>query len=258
MKPDEKGLTLVNHIAGPLVAYALAFAYERGFAGVFGIPEGAIEVSLAQVFTAASVLFGGALGAVLLGDVILSLLPPLEGALRASVARLVALLLGFIVAYIIPYRFLWREWIGAVYVLTMFVFLELLLPLVTQRSHKTYQDKLGAQEKLDLRQSKLSGSLQEILGVWNTAVIVGVLIALVASYNYGRARAMTQETYLVTDSPAEMVVLRVYEGRLVCAPLDRKAKAVDRAFMFLDLMDATNKVFRLEDVGPLQPKGERH
>jgi len=259
MKPDEKSVSrwLIT-IAGPLVAYALAFACERGFAGVFGIPEGFIEISLGQVFIAASGFFGAALAAVLIGDIILSFLPPLEGALRASVVRLVALLLGLIVAYIIPYRSLWREWIDAVYMLVLFTFLELLLPLATQRGHKTYRDKLEAQERLDLQQSKLSDSLQEMLGIWNTAVIMGVLIALIASYNYGRARALTQKTYLVTDSPQEMVVLRAYGSRLVCAPLDRRAKAVDRAFMLLDLTDATNKVFRLEDVGPLQPKVERH
>ena len=58
----------------------------------------------------------------LLGDDPFLLLPPLEGS-PCSVARLVALLLGFIVAHNTLQVSL-REWIGAVYVLTMFVFLE--------------------------------------------------------------------------------------------------------------------------------------
>ena len=48
-----------------------------------------------------------------------------------------------------------------------------------------------------------------------------------------------------------MVVLKVYNDRLIVAPIDKKNKVISPEFTFINLDDSNIPALDLEDIGPI-------
>jgi len=72
----------------------------------------------------------------------------------------------------------------------------------------------------------------------------------------GRAIALNQSEFLVITTSSEMVVLRAYGDKLLCAPFDRTKKEVKRTFSILKIAEDSNLKLSLEEVGPLHMEKE--
>lgn len=84
-------------------------------------------------------------------------------------------------------------------------------------------------------------------GVW----IVWVL-ALALSFTAGHSQASRSRHFFVIAQRPEWVVLRIYGARAVTAELLRKEKGFRPNYRVFNI-DASDAVFRMEDLGPLAP-----
>ena len=82
-----------------------------------------------------------------------------------------------------------------------------------------------------------------------------LVVALVyVAWGVGRYRAIYQESFYVTNTSPEAVVLQVTADYVICAPFDRSSKEIEPAFQILKNEEDPSIIFRLEQVGPLHPK----
>jgi len=71
-------------------------------------------------------------------------------------------------------------------------------------------------------------------------------------YSAGRAHALKQTEYLFPSTYEQSVVLRIYGDNMICAPVDRDKKEVQRSFFVLNVSGATPPTLKLEKIGPLK------
>lgn len=119
--------------ASPVVAYLFTWVYEAGYCSIFGIPRSFISLSLTTVFVVAGgLLFVGAVLFCLSNLIVIVGLVGPHTPIRRSLARLVPLAL-MLMAMLVLYGSLWREWIWLVAIVIGYAALEFAFPLITQR-----------------------------------------------------------------------------------------------------------------------------
>jgi len=83
-----------------------------------------------------------------------------------------------------------------------------------------------------------------------------ILFVIAAGHIAGHSFAYKQESFLIIpaaqDSP-ELVVLKMYDHKLVCATFNRSTREVNHQFTFRDVVPSSGvpDMMRLEKVGPL-------
>lgn len=240
--------------AVPVAAYLAAFVYEAGYFTVFSIPLALVRVDLTTVFIALGALVAVLVFVFALANTIYVLLPGSKGVIHRSVVRII-----FVLSPVVPFLVISgmrREQVFVVFALGSLVVMSLLVefvfPLITQRQQTTYTKKLEAQEELDRRirlPRSLIGNRISRPAIWATYAI---LVALVLSFNVGQGTALRQEEFLVTLSPSDRVVLRIYGDTLILAPFDRATQEIQREFAIQPIDKASELGLRLERVGPLR------
>ena len=88
-------------------------------------------------------------------------------------------------------------------------------------------------------------------------LFVGLAVILsVCSFMKGMEDALTAPVYYVVgQEEQELVVLRMYGDRAICATFDRKTNSVDPKFFVLKVADGLKQPLRSEFLGRLRPRG---
>ena len=235
----------------PILGYSLAFAYEVGFATVFGIPIEFLTFELTKILTVAGLL------------TILSPLVLLVGFIPAFLFRHSNLISRLVSPYIpslimigiLLYLHLtrWQEWITLVVVMGVFAAVDFGAPLVTQRGKATYSEKLLAENKEFRKQlaGTIIHNLVNRVGRTGLMAVLVVWLTVYSAYSVGRAQAFDQTHFLVPSTSPEWVVLRIYGDKVIIAPLDRTSGGVQKSFGILKLGEDPSLVLSREKVGPL-------
>jgi hypothetical protein len=245
----SEGIILALLSAG---AYLFAFYYEKGYASAFKIPTSLININLTSVLV---------LGAIFIG-VILAVLPYANFLLSITMGRThpaiqratIPVILVFVFLAIQIYLFgfsSWKNWIVILAVFVFFLFLQFVLPLLTQRG-KTYAKKLEMQEDTDRQVVDTYALIQRKFGNESLLIILLFLGGMLTASSAGMAEAIRQEEFLVTNTAPELVVLRIYGDNLICAPFDRKTGEIEQSFSVIKNTGETGLVLRLEKLGQLQ------
>jgi hypothetical protein len=244
----SEGIILALLSAG---SYLFAFYYEKGYASVFNIPTSFISVNINSIL-----VFG-----TILASILLIVLPFVNmfiflttGRVHPIIQRslISVLFLGVVLLFQIYIYGLsnWRSWILILIFLVIFLFLDFVFPVLTQRG-KTYVGKLESQEEFDQQFTSFFSLLRAKLG--NTALMI-VAVFLVGMYiasTAGTAEAIRQDSFLVTNTSPELVVLRIYGDNLICAPFDRASGEIEQSFSIIKSSGETGLVLKLENVGKL-------
>ena len=246
--PDLSGfqISLVT-----VMAYAMAFGFEAGHAGAFGVPLQMVDLQLVPA------LFGMLMALVTLWwvlhviDPILPLLQPratdhpVVTVLKPFVAILGIVLIVWLYGGIRLGRGFWLL-LGLLFL--AYPGLDLLLPLL-RRDAKGYLEKMQRYQetRVELRQP-----IRDYL-VANARVTVSVfalLIAIALSALAGMARGNRQQDFYVTNLKPETIVLRIYGNRALAAEFIRAEKRITPTYRFLRL-DDPGLSLTLERVGPI-------
>ena len=148
--------------------------------------------------------------------------------------------------------------------LALFSFLEFVLPLITQKAAKRYLAKFKAQEDRAYEGSEVYESVASVLvrlggPRWTMALWWMGFVAVILADIAGTARARTQNEFIVIPETPELVVLRVYNEAVVCAPLHRAEKEVEPHFTILrigSIGEERRLTLQSAKVGPLRVRRE--
>lgn len=239
-------------------SYIAAYQYEKGFCGYFGIPNSLIVVDLTTVVAwAASLLF---ITLIFLG---------VANALPSKVRSILWELRWSYSLFVLVCLLLLRPSGVALYfflgLLALFSFLEFVVPLITQKAVKGYLAKLKAQEDVAYQGSEVYERVARVL-VRNAGPRGAMALwwmgfaALFLAHFAGMARARTQNEFIVIPESPELVVLRVYNETLVCAPLHRAEKEIEPPFTILrigSIGEGRRQTLQSAMVGPLRLRENR-
>lgn len=246
-------IALLFGLAAP-IGYAAAYLREWGFCSVFGIPVEFIQLNITTVLIAITSGVGVLFLLFWFADLfyILSQQNKLKnfGPVRRRLFfdLLVIIILGFLLALFHP---LIDAWPLLVYFLVVLIFIQFVMPLITQRKIKGYICKLETQDRIERETPVLLDYLIKRAGIAIISLGIVVLLFLSVMYLVGHNTATTQTDFLVPSTNEDLVVLRIYGDNLICAPYDMETREVYRTFTVIKLDDEPRPQLYLVRLGPL-------
>ncbi len=247
-----------------ILGYVLAFLYEKGYTSYFKIPPELIKIDLINILRFIFYLL--ALIFILYGilNACYVFVCSLSSIIQRIILRSAPYFIYFIVGLLISLNTkAWNtyKWSVAL-VFVIFLFDGFILPLITQRGKGTYYQKLAYQEekrnKLNIKEPNLLDKIIPPKNILTANKVINVIIILViiltVSNVIGNAEAERQIEFLVLKNPSNIVVLKIYGDKYICAPFDPNTKTVEKSLYIIDSKKQDGFWFDWKNVGPLKPK----
>jgi hypothetical protein len=207
---------------------------------------------------AASALAGALLSYFFIADLIWRLAPRTSSATADAVRRVLAfgLLVCLLFFPVIKER---AVWILVLAIVGSYATFEFLFPLISQRGLNTYEEKMAAQERIEIHTDShsLYGLLRSVIGVgWmRLGLFAGITILL--ANTLGRTHAREEETFLVFEDSLSSAVIVVDGDMLVAANFEPKTNTLSGSFSIRKLADSTPWNLRQKKIGRLQVNPSR-
>lgn len=222
------GLTEGLLIAGiPAVGYWLSYLYEYGYCKFFGIPVSYIELGVSNIFSGMLGATGILIMLWLFADTLFqSGLPRLPSVVRWSLYRIIFVLFLVGTGAII---FSWsasKTTVIFLGVLILLIFIEFILPLISQRTTKGFIRKLEAQRKSDFEVDSLMDIAARGAGPTAFLAVFWLFIASVFAWGAGGLTAATQKVFWVVADDSSAVIIRHYGSNLLTRKVHYCAKSV--------------------------------
>lgn len=232
-------------------AYFLAFRYEKSYADYFGIPVDLITISLNSVLLFFAILSG----LLLLLFYILDILIVIFGKTNSVMLQAIFPILIIFVLLVIQIYFYgigeWEKWILFLSLILGVAFLQLGLPLITQRQESSYLDKLKAQAEYDNNKTNFTNLLAKLFGINGLVVLLIFTFGLLIANSAGNSEAIRKGEFLIANTKPEVVVLRVYNELAIAAQFNRNTGEVSKNFSLISIKDNPQIIFSMENLGPL-------
>jgi hypothetical protein len=237
--------------------YLLGFAYEMGYANYFDIPLKLIKLDLMSIFIPIILIALLLLFLFVITDAMFPFLSDVKsGVIYRGIRRSAIWILLCAAVFFIYGNTSWPILKWYLLFLALSLFAEFLWPLIIQHGKETYLQKLDAQEKLeDNVQSKTFWGFiaqKRSRFIIMRSIFAASLIFILAML-IGDAEARRQRYFLVVREPQQLVVLRIYGDRFVCAPFDFKAGMVEKTLYILDTPKQSGLWLEWQRIGPLKP-----
>jgi hypothetical protein len=243
-------------IAGATLAgYAVAFAYEAGFAGHFGVPLDLVSLDLTKVILAVAALLGLGWFLFLVFNPVSILLGAAEwpAPIRERIhnAFTAAVTIAALLYIYGPLKGLVG---GAVLFALGVVFFDYVFPLITQRKTRGYFAKLTAQSELENKQVSVSPIVRSAIGaVGPLGFLLLGCIALVsgAAFSLGQAKAEKCEWFYCCSDTTNTVLLRAYGSSLVGVRFDPTTRRLTGQLVLGTRGEGQWQTLAWKRVGPL-------
>lgn len=246
----------------PAVGYGAAFLYEGAFFNAFTIPEDLIQIEITRVLVATSTLIM-ILGAMALASYfcVLPLSRRSGNPIYGSLARLVAYSVA-VLPLILLFRHIWQVWVWVwLGLVSAWLVLEFIpTPAKQVKRSRSFRSIISKQEEAQPQQTMQGPTMlspHSSGGISVGRIVVYIAFAIITivwiSDAAGRASAMMKDEFVVLSGPHESVVLRIYEDKMICAPLNREKEEIETNFFILKPGDDPTITLKLEKVGPLKP-----
>ncbi len=234
----------------PAYAYAVAFLYELGYALHFRFPIALIQINITTVLISLGALVSAGIFFWFGGEVVSVIWPSGKSAFAENIRKSIRLLFLLIAAAVLG-----RSWntlfsTGAI-VFGIFFLLDFVFPLLTQRNVKGYFNKLEAQEEHERSLTFMSDRLVKIVGLSNFRTVLILILILGLSWFAGLGQARSNSHFRVVTGNSNVVVLRIYGGKMIAAEFDPSSKTLSPEIQVIP-MDKKLKL-RREMLGPLKP-----
>lgn len=254
MEKQNIGLTEGIIIATiPAIGYWIAFLFEYGYCNYFNIPLTFMEISIQNIMIAIIGLLG--LLAIILNFAIYfhMLFHWLPRTIKFSLLRIFTMT-AFTYGFFLFNKHLFSQVVLITSIMFIFLlFLEFVLPLISQNKTKGYLEKMKAQHKLDFETNTLINVTAEKIGYNKSALIFLVFYLSFLAYFAGSYNAKYQNEFLILKDEKELVVLKTYSKFFLAAKFDRKTKTIFTEYKLI-LVDTQLGIFKFERIGPLLPK----
>lgn len=234
------------------LSYAVAYAYNAGFASFFDLPPFLISPTVGTILQAAA-----AVGAVLLGfwnivSVVWVFAPRGDTALVRSIRRFLVFL--FIIGFFyVPIRDVKGVWILVAIISGLYVFFSFVFPFITQRNIAGYENKLLGQEEIERAADGHSLNAHVAQSLGGSKLLVGALCVLLVYFSYfvGFGAAVRKEGFLVLDGRPGYVVAALDDELLVLAGYDPATRKLTGNYQVERLAEGRPWALRRMHIGKL-------
>jgi hypothetical protein len=246
--PEVSGTFVTIVTAG---AYAMAFAFEAGKAGAFGIPLEMVDLQLMPALFSTLIAMVGVLSAIQLVEVLIPLTRskvddhPAMPALRFSLIIFIISAVFWNVGRPVPWWLIWL-YLGLNAVALLLHFLLLALQLgIDPRLWKERQHQLTPAPGPEL---PFTDSFSENPRI--ALAFICASVAILLSITAGNGSGRRERDFFITNQQPETIILRIYGERAVAAEFLRTEKRITAVYRILRL-DDPSLTLRLERVGPI-------
>ena len=252
-KDEQKHVLLTDTIivaSTTVLAYLFAFNFEYGIASTYHIPEGMIDVSLSTAIIAWSGFIGLLPVIIGISNVTSPIILQLPRPLRSFLIHIV-LSLSFL-AFVLTVFNIWHLWLqysGLTIVAQLMFLLSVLRS--RRRNKKPFLTVLEEGMHAASQNTHIYNRVNMWFGKWGKVIFALVLIGYVVSFYLGVFYANWNPKYLVRHSNPEMVVLRIYGDKMICAKFDRSKKELQKDIFILKASDDSTTSYKMETIGPL-------
>jgi hypothetical protein len=231
----------------PVLAYLYAFAYELGVAEWYGFPIS--QISLNNVVVDSDLLL--VVGVVLVGIFAYGLIPAVfEGLVTLFVFGVTIAL--FVVAMPVGRALRWIT--GLALALLIFVLVAEVIMIVrlmrTRQPRQSVYDLRGTTQGIEPRFARKYG-LDPMASGWVVTTSALAMLLMVSATVYGAYSASVQTDFLIRSGVPDLIVLRAYHDRIVCATFDRKKQVIYRSFVIVP-PNTENARLTLQHMGPMK------
>jgi len=231
--------------------YALAFVYEAGYFGAFGVPLHLIQTNVDAVFVLA-ITVGTALFVVFGVINMIAIFWPEHPIIQMKIVRVTVLL--FLVMWPgLLYGFTAVDRMVILVAVLILVLLEVAWPVFVYRKRPTLAKRFEADESAEnpIRARTLFGRLQLAAGPLAYGVALGGYLVLVLAHSAGRAEAMRKEEFFFLQDDPRWLVVRVYPSQIVAVLFDSSSGAIQPELIVRPI-DAAGVRLVKKQVGPLK------
>ena len=241
--------------ATPLVGYLLAYVYEVGYVGYFGVPTDLVSIDIPRIFVATFALLIFVLILffvyVVLNPFLLEL-DKLPSLVRERLVRIIFVLALF-AAFFYRYDFNWRLTLPIAFMLVLALIIEFALPLLTQRRVPGYLDKLAAQDTIDTSDRSVVFHIIKTLGGNAFILILWLGIATLLTYYISRAEAMKCQWFHCPSAISSVAVVRIYGSTVVGVRYDPFSHRLTGGLLLGALGSEDWKELKWQKIGKLKP-----
>ena len=238
-----------------VLSYAVAFAYESGYAAHFRIPREFITVSTSRMLLVAGPLCMWFITVFLLANVCSMLAPKSVGPVSFAVWRFLLFFFVPLIVVILPFWRHWEVWAVCFGVFLFVAFFEFVWPLITQRVKGSYAEKLVSQELLEQhvrRRSLLGILLNSKYGRWVVITSAGVYVAITIAVGAGFRRAESRRVFHVPDGVSDTAIVAIYDDTVISARFDPDSRELTGSLEIVELADKSPLAIHAEIIGPLK------
>jgi len=217
-----------------LIAYMSAFAYELGYSNYFDIPREFISLNLVDIFKD---IFSLSIVPFILYTmfVVVSLFYNAEDFFKKRLF-MVAIILWLVLASPL---ILFIIAVGKVHDFTNFIpisFVFFFFPITLLLKRKN--------------NNIVANFLHKFMGLTGLIIMFFIIYFPTVAYYLGNNIACGQEKFYIIEGQDSLVVLKIYDDKIITAPLANKNK-IEGEIKVLNFNDGVDRVLKLEKVGPL-------
>lgn len=244
--------------AVPAFAYISAFLYELAYAQYFRFPVELISIELTQVLFLVALFFGFAITIFSVFRVLWLFVPRPEDSDRISQqlqSRILSYLIVSVIA-IIFFSVLRTSLISVLISMIVFAIIWFGSPLLLRKKGASYTEMLQAQNEAETvyDERSMEGCIKRLIGPWIFYLLLLLLFLMAMAYFTGLGQARSQTEFFTINTTPELVVLRIYNDRIISSEFDRDLKVVHHSYTIFDILDMPDLNLTLEDLGPLEPE----
>lgn len=249
------------------VGYGLAYAFERGYCSVFGIPPYLIELSINKV------IFAVATVVILLASVTLVWYPyvilPIQKASKPWRIRLSYLAGALLIVILLAalYKEVWLEWVPLLITVVATWIAIFIIPIIWRWIKKIPQwikqkiflllgrDKTKETPKSETVPTPTAESTNKLTkGKLAIIILFFTVVPFGIAFITGQAEAKMQDEFFITSDPADCAVLRIYGEYLICAPIDMEKGKISGNVFIKKVESSSRLIMSLEKIGRLGQK----
>jgi hypothetical protein len=237
----------------PSVAYGIAFTYEAGYIGAYGLPVWLVEVDISKIFIA----LGGLIGLYGFVNSLMSIVP-------TSARRLLGLLLSllfsaamwfyvWLVTTASPFRLQWALTGILSAVALWFTYLSVVHPLIHHRAEPNWirRYELAWTDYARRRQENLWDVADRVVKksgydpLQLHSIVIGILLLLMLANCSGGLKAKNEDVYLSTGQDTSWIVIRAYHDHFIAARYHSASKTVGPQYTILSITEDQPRVWTL-------------
>lgn len=221
-----------------LLGYLLTYVFQMGFASYFSIPIEFINIGLNEI------LFTTTL-AIIIIYITISLSAFFS---RAKFKRLFRTLISiFLIVLIIFLK-------NSAFFIFVFI-LVIAFVLSPFLQSQFYSKKLIIETGTIETRTKTNTFFEQYL-LKKSFFIFAIPLFIIFTYVFGILSAQSKHSFLTTKTKTntDIVVLAIYNNSIICAPLDRKNKTIEKHLYIFNKDSEDLSILKLERIGPLKVK----